>query len=50
LRALNLGTGTGGRTMNKETVKFIIRIVLSLVVGFLVVYPLWLYGRHFLIR
>ena len=34
--------------MDKETVRFVVRIALSLVVGFLVVYPLWLYGRHFL--
>ena len=36
--------------MDKENVKFIIRIVISLVIGFLVAYPLFLYGRHFLIR
>ena len=36
--------------MDKEKVKFIGRIILSLLIGFLVVYPLFLYGRHFLIR
>ena len=36
--------------MGKENVKFIGRIILSLLIGFLVVYPLFLYGRHFLIR
>lgn len=35
--------------MNKEDVKFFLRVALSLAVGFLVVYPLFLYGRHFLI-
>ncbi len=33
-----------------ENVKFVIRILISLVIGFLVIYPLFLYGRHFLIR
>jgi len=28
----------------------LINIILSLVIGFLVAYPLFLYGRHFLIH
>ena len=36
--------------MDNENVKFIGRIILSLLIGFLVTYPLFLYGRHFLIR
>ena len=35
--------------MDKEDVKFLLRVGLSLIVGFLVAYPLFLYGRHFLI-
>lgn len=33
--------------MDMEDIKFYIRVGLSLLVGFLVVYPLFLYGRHF---
>ena len=34
----------------KSTVGVLIRIVLSLVVGLLVIYPLFLYGRYFFIH
>jgi len=37
-------------TMNKEDLKFFFCVALSLTIGFLVAYPLFLYGRHFLIR
>lgn len=37
-------------TMNKEDMKFFLRVALSLTIGFLVAYPLFLYGRHFLIQ
>ena len=37
-------------TVDKEDVKFIFRVLISMVIGFLVAYPLFLYGRHFLIR
>jgi len=33
----------------KELTLFIVRVALSLAAGFLVVYPLVLYGRHFLV-
>jgi len=36
--------------VDKENVKFVIHVLISLVIGFLVAYPLFLYGRHFLIR
>lgn len=36
--------------MDKENIKFIGRILVALLIGFLVAYPLFLYGRHFLIR
>lgn len=36
--------------MSKEDMKFFLRVALSLIVGFLVAYPLFLYGRHFFIR
>lgn len=36
--------------MNRENLKFFLRVLLSLIIGFLVVYPLFLYGRHFLIQ
>ena len=35
--------------MNKEDLKFFLRVALSLVIGALVVYPLYLYGKHFLL-
>jgi hypothetical protein len=34
----------------KSTVGVVIRIILSLVVGLLVFYPLFLYGRYFFIN
>ena len=37
-------------TINKEDMKFFLRVALSLIIGFLVAYPLFLYGRHFLIQ
>lgn len=36
--------------MKKEDLKFFFRVALSLLIGFLVAYPLFLYGRHFLIQ
>ncbi len=36
--------------MRKEAIKFYLKIVLSLFIGFLVAYPAYLYGRHFLIK
>jgi hypothetical protein len=35
--------------MDKDNIKFIFRTLLSLAIGFLVAYPLFLYGRHFFI-
>ena len=35
--------------MDKEDIKFYLRVALSLVIGALVAYPLYLYGKHFLI-
>jgi len=35
--------------MENEDIKFYSRVAFSLVIGILVVYPLFLYGRHFLI-
>lgn len=35
--------------VNKEDLYFYGRVALALLVGFLVVYPLYLYGRHFFI-
>jgi hypothetical protein len=29
---------------------FVVTVILSLIVGFLVIYPTILYGRHFLIK
>lgn len=37
-------------TMNKKDITFFLRVALSLIIGFLVAYPLFLYGRHFLIQ
>lgn len=34
----------------KSTLGVLIRIILSLVVGLLVIYPLFLYGRYFFIH
>lgn len=34
----------------KSTVGVLIRIIFSLVVGLLVIYPLFLYGRYFFIH
>jgi len=34
----------------KSSVGVLIRVVLSLVVGLLVIYPLFLYGRYFFIH
>ena len=34
----------------KRTTGVLIRIILSLVVGFLVIYPIVLYGRYFLVK
>jgi len=34
----------------KSTAGVLIRVILSLVVGLLVIYPIFLYGRHFLIN
>ncbi len=34
----------------KEQIKFWVRVALSLFIGFLVVYPVFLYGRHFLVH
>ena len=36
--------------MNKDIFYFITNIILSLLIGFLVAYPLYLYGRNFLIH
>ena len=36
--------------MSKDDIRFLCRVALSLIVGFLVAYPLFLYGRHFLIQ
>ncbi len=35
--------------MNKEIIYFTVKVILSVIVGFLVIYPLYLYGRHFLL-
>lgn len=35
--------------MNKEIIFFAVKLILSIIVGFLVIYPLYLYGRHFLL-
>ncbi len=35
--------------MNKEIMYFAVKIILSIIVGILVIYPLYLYGRHFLL-
>jgi hypothetical protein len=35
--------------MDNEDIRFYARVAVSLVIGILVVYPLYLYGRHFLI-
>lgn len=35
--------------MYKGIIYFTVKVILSLIVGFLVLYPLYLYGRHFLI-
>lgn len=35
---------------SKEKIAFVVRILISLVIGFLVVYPTIVYGRHFLIK
>ena len=34
----------------ESTMGVVIRIILSLVVGLLVIYPIFLYGRYFLIN
>jgi hypothetical protein len=36
-------------TMNKADIKFYLKVALALVTGFLVAYPLYLYGYHLLI-
>jgi hypothetical protein len=35
---------------SKGKTAFVVKILLSLVIGFLVVYPTIVYGRHFLIK
>ncbi len=35
---------------SKNIIAFVVRILISLVIGFLVVYPTIVYGRHFLIK
>lgn len=35
---------------SKDKMAFVVRILISLVIGFLVVYPTIVYGRHFLIK
>ena len=37
-------------TMDNEDLKFYVRVAVSLLIGLLVAYPLFLYGRHFLIQ
>jgi len=36
--------------MIKKAIVFLVRLVLSLAIGGLIVYPLFLYGRHFFVR
>ncbi len=36
-------------SMNKEDIRFYLQVSVALVTGFLVAYPLYLYGRHLLI-
>lgn len=36
--------------MKRGDIAFFSRVALSLIVGFLVAYPLFLYGRHFLVK